>query len=243
MAKSAALDRVRIVLSHTSHPGNIGAAARAMKTMGLSRLYLVNPRDFPHPDADAFASSAGEVLRQAVLCDDLEQALAGTVLAVAATTRQRELSHEAVDCREACRRLLAQSKDGGEVALVFGTERTGLTIPEVNHCGLIAGIPANPEYSSLNLAQAVQVFAYELRMAALPEHDARQSTVNFATHEQVESFHRDLEQTLYATGYVEPEKPGRIMQRLRRMFARARLEKPELNILRGLLKAIRSKVE
>lgn len=243
MAKSDALDRVRIVLSHTSHPGNIGAAARAMKTMGLSRLYLVNPRYFPHADADAFASSAIDVLRDAVICESLEQALAGTVLAVAATTRRRELSLEAVDCREACHRLLAHSKENVEVALVFGTERTGLTIREVNQCGLIAGIPANPEYSSLNLAQAVQVFAYELRMAALPVHDARAPAVDFAAHEQVESFHRDLEQTLYAIGYVAPEKPGRIMQRLRRLFARARLEKQELNILRGFLKAIRSKLE
>lgn len=243
MPKFAALDKVRIVLSHTSHPGNIGAAARAMKTMGLSRLYLVKPREFPHPDATAFASSADDVLRQVVVCEDLEAALAGTVLAVAATTRQRAHSHEAVDCREACRRLLSHSNAGAEVALVFGAERTGLTIGEVNRCGLVAGIPANPEYTSLNLAQAVQVFGYELRMAAMPEIDAIEQVSSLATHDQVESFHRDLERTLYATGFVDPAKPGRLMQRMRRLFARSHLEKQEVNILRGLLRAIRSKVE
>lgn len=243
MANSAALDRVRIVLSHTSHPGNVGAAARAIKTMGLGRLYLVKPRNFPHADADAFAASADDVLHRAVVCDSLDEALAGTVLAVAASIRQRDLSHETVDCREACRRLMADAEGGGEVAVVFGTERTGLTIREVNRCGLIAAIPANPEYPSLNLAQAVQVFAYELRVATLSANGPAQQTVSVASHEKVESFHRDLEQTLYDTGFVDPAKPGRMMQRLRRLFARSRLEKQEVNILRGLLRAIRRKLE
>jgi tRNA/rRNA methyltransferase len=243
MTKSAALDRVRIVLSHTSHPGNIGAAARAMKTMGLERLYLVNPRLFPDADADAFASGARDVLERAVVCSGLDEALAGTVLAVASSTRRRDLAPETLDCRSACARLLADAQAGGEVALVFGTERTGLTMDEVDRCGLVAAIPANPAYPSLNLAQAVQVFGYELRMAAGAVEIPPGIAGSLATHESVERFHRDLERTLFEVGFVDPDKPGRIAQRLRRLFGRARLEKQEINILRGLLRAIREKVE
>ena len=150
------LSRIRVVLSRTSHPGNIGAAARAMKTMGLSRLYLVQPKQFPHPDAAALASGADELLEAAVQCDSLDQALAGTVMVVAATARNRDLSHRVMACREACSKLVEATAQG-QVAVVFGTERTGLTIAEVNKCGLIATIPTSGEYASLNLAQAVQV--------------------------------------------------------------------------------------
>lgn len=243
MTNFAALDRVRIVLSRTSHPGNIGAAARAMKTMGLRRLYLVRPRVFPHADAAAFASGARDLLDHAVVCDGLDEALAGTVLAVASTSRRRDLGHESVDCREACARLLAQAQSGTDVALVFGTERTGLTIDEASRCGLTATIGANPDYPSLNLAQAVQVFAYELRMAAGTHASAAPGAGRPATHDEVEHFHRDLEQTLYATGFVDPDRPGRMTRRLRRLFARSRLEHSEVNILRGLLRAIRTKLE
>src|SRR5690349_1809248 len=165
MTTPAALARVRVVLCETSHPGNIGAAARAMKAMGLSRLVLVSPRHFPHPDADAFATGAADVLASAVVCASLDEALAGTAFAVAATARHRDLAHEVVDCRTACGRMMAEAGQG-EVALVFGTERAGLSARQVSRCHLIAMIPANEAFSSLNLAQAVQVFAYELRMAA-----------------------------------------------------------------------------
>jgi tRNA/rRNA methyltransferase len=214
-----------------------------MKTMGLERLYLVEPRWFPHADADAFASGARDVLERAVLCGSLQEALAGTVLAVASTARQRDLGPEPLDCRAACVRLVADAQAGGDVALVFGTERTGLTIEEVDRCGLIAGIPANSAYPSLNLAQAVQVFAYELRMAAVVAQPAPAGVDDLATHDAVEFLLRDLEQTLYAVEFVDPAKPGRIAQRLRRLFARARLERQEVNILRGFLRAIRGKVE
>lgn len=243
MASPDALARVRIVLSHTSHPGNIGAAARAMKTMGLARLYLVRPRVFPHEDASAFAAGAGDVLETAVMCETLEQALAGTVLAVASTARRRELSHETVGCREACHRMLAGAQAGGEVALVFGPERTGLTTREVSRCGLLATIPTGAHYASLNLAQAVQVFAYELHMAAREDRYEGAGSAALAPHEQVEALHRELERTLHMTGFLNPARPGRMMQRLRRLFARARLERQEVNILRGLLRAIRQKVE
>lgn len=247
MMTPAALDNVRVVLCETSHPGNIGAAARAIKTMGLSRLVLVQPKLFPHPDARALATGADDLLDGAVVCDDLGQALAGTVLAIAATARHRDLAHEVLDCRAACSRL-AQEAMTGQVALVFGTERSGLTARQVSQCHLIGTIPTNDNYSSLNLAQAVQVFAYELRMATLgaPEfaqHAASREGAELATHEEMEGFYGQLEQTFYSTGFLDPAEPKRLMQRMRRLFARARTEKTEVNILRGFLSAIRSKLE
>lgn len=246
MMTSAALDRVRVVLCQTTHPGNIGATARAMKTMGLSRLVLVRPRIFPHPDAGAFAAGADDVLERAVVCDSLEQALIGTRLAVAATGRHRDLTHEAVDCREACSRLVPEAAQG-EVALVFGTERSGLTTREIGCCQLLASIPANPEYGSLNLAQAVQVFAYELRMAAIgPQSPARPAASGkadeVATNDELEGFYRQLEAAFYDTGFLDPKQPKRLMQRMRRLFARARTEQTEVNILRGFLSAVRDKI-
>lgn len=242
MNKPAALGRIRIVLSHTSHPGNIGATARAMKTMGLSRLVLVNPAHFPHVEAETLAAGATDLLDSALVCDSLDEALAGTVLAVAATARHRDLAHEVVDCREACRRIAGEAATG-EVALVFGTERSGLTASEVSRCQSIAMIPANWEYSSLNLAQAVQVFAYELRMSAIGEQFYSQHPTELATHEEAEGLYRQLEEAFYSTGFLDPAEPKRLMQRMRRLFARARIEKTEVNILRGFLSAIKSKVE
>lgn len=242
MNKPSVLDRIRIVLSHTTHPGNIGAAARAMKTMGLSRLVLINPERFPHPDAEAFATGANDLLESALICDTLDEALAGTVLAVASTARHRDLAHEVVDCREASRRLVAEAVTG-EVALVFGTERAGLTASEVSRCQSIAIIPTNWAYSSLNLAQAVQVFAYELRMTAVGAQSYAQHVAELATHDEVEGFYEQLEDAFYSTGFLDPKEPKRLMQRMRRMFARARIEKKEVNILRGFLSAIKSKVE
>ena len=247
MMTPAALGRVRVVLCETSHPGNIGAAARAMKTMGLSRLVLVSPKLFPHPEADALATGADDVLAGATVCENLDQALAGTVLAVAATARHRDLAHEVLDCREACGRI-ARESEGGEVALVFGTERSGLTARQVSRCHLIATIPTDDNYSSLNLAQAVQVFAYELRMSAVGvpafvQHTASREGAEMATHEEMEGFLGQLEETFYSSGFLDPAEPKRLMQRMRRLFARARTEKTEVNILRGFLSAIRSKLE
>jgi tRNA/rRNA methyltransferase len=241
MSNPPALGRVRIVLSHTSHPGNIGAAARAMKTMGLSQLVLVEPTHFPHPDAEAFAAGAIDVLAGVRRCTKLDDALSGTVFAVASTARRRGLSQPTVDCREACRRLLLASQ-AGEVAVVFGPERTGLATRDLNKCRLVAVIPSDPLYPSLNLAQAVQVFAYELRMASAALESPPQ-TDRPATHEQVEHFYAQLEQTLTEVGFLDPKQPRGMMQRLRRLFARAGLERAEANILIGLLAAIRSKVE
>jgi len=241
MMTPAALERVRVVLCETSHPGNVGATARAMKTMGLSRLVLVKPKHFPHAGAEAFASGALDVLREAVVCDSLNEGLAGTVLAVASTSRHRDLTLEVVDCREACKRMV-QDTSHGDVALVFGPERTGLTIRDVNKCQLIAVIPANPDYSSLNLAQAVQVFAYELRMTAGGAASRPPRNSEGATHDEVEGFYRHLEDVFHASGFLDPKEPKRLMQRIRRLFARSRLEKEEVNILRGFLRAVRERM-
>ncbi len=213
-----------------------------MKTMGLSRLVLVKPKHFPHADAEAFASGALDVLHEAVVCDSLDSALAGTVLVVASTSRHRDLTHEVVDCREACKRLM-QDATHSEVALVFGPERTGLSVRDVNRCQLIAAIPANPDYASLNLAQAVQVFAYELRMGAGRSATRTQGSSDAATHDEAEGFYRQLEDVFHLSGFLDPQNPKRLMQRMRRLFARSRLEKEEVNILRGFLRAVRERME
>ncbi|MGB7540510.1 MAG: RNA methyltransferase [Burkholderiales bacterium] len=230
-----ALSRIRIVLSHPSHPGNVGAVARAMKTMGLGRLYLVCPRSFPDPEAWALAAGAIDVLDSAHVCASLEEALAGTTLAVAMSARRRDLSHPPLDARAAAQELV-RSAQHEEAALVFGNETAGLVNEDVMKCNRLARIPAVPDYASLNLAQAVQVMAYEVRMAALgPAPESPRE--GYARHEEVENFYAHLERSLCASGFLDPKNPRRLMQRLRRLFARSRLEKEEVNILRGMLSA------
>lgn len=231
-----ALANIRIVLCQTSHPGNIGSTARAMKTMGLSRLYLVRPHRFPHAEATALASGATDVLDQAVVTDSLEQALTGTVLSIGMTARRRDLSHEMLALRKASARALETTLEG-EVAMVFGTEMSGLSNEELDLCQLAAHIPSNPDYSSLNLAQAVQVAAYELSMAAGAWSVPPIAPRELATHEELEHFYAHLEQSMIAARFLNPEMPKRLMTRLRRLFARAQLEKEEVNILRGVLTA------
>lgn len=230
------LRRVRVVLSHTSHPGNIGAAARAMKTMGFSRLVLVNPKILPDAQAEAMASGAGDVLASAQIVGSLVEALSGTVLALAMTARRRELAAEPLWARAGAGELAAVAAQG-EVALVFGNETAGLSNEELAQCARWALIPANPEYSSLNLAAAVQVMCYELRLALLgvPPAPTIPGAGAPATHEDVDGLIAHLEQAAIGSGFLDPEKPGRLMLRLRRLFGRAALEKEEVNILRGLL--------
>lgn len=234
------LDHIRIVLCRTSHPGNIGSTARAMKTMGLSRLYLVRPRKFPHEESYALASGATDVLENIQICDTLEDALTGCTLAIGLTARKRELSHRAISPREAAAEAL-QIAAQQEVALVFGGETNGLSNEELIRCQRLAHIPANPEYSSLNLAAAVQVLAYELRMALELTPRAAAKQVELATHDEAEGFYSHLEQTLIDIGFLDPAQPKRLMSRLRRLFTRAGLQKEEVNILRGILKSIAEK--
>jgi tRNA/rRNA methyltransferase len=207
-----------------------------MKTMGLTSLALVRPLRFPDAQAQAMASGATDVLDAARVCDTLDEALQGVVFATASTARSRDLSHAVLTPREAAARMIGESRHGA-VALVMGPEKYGLTGRDVNRCSVISRIPANPEYSSLNLAAAVQLFAYELRIAAESIDTLAQEDYPRAAHEDLELFYAHLEQTIIDIGFLDPAAPKRLMQRMRRLFARARLEREELNILRGILAA------
>jgi len=232
------LNRVRIVLVDTSHPGNIGAAARAMKNMCLSQLYLVQPRQFPHAEATARASGADDLLASAVVCDSLPQALAGCGLVVGASARLRHLKIPQLDPRECAGQVLREAQRM-EVAIVFGREHSGLTNEELALCHYLMHIPSNPDYSSLNIAAAVQVMAYELQMAnrmpgeAVSEEDAEPPV----DAEEMERFYRHLRETLVDIGFLNPDNPRVMMRRLRRLFNRARPNQVEMNILRGVLTA------
>jgi tRNA/rRNA methyltransferase len=230
------LSNIRIVLCRPSHPGNIGAAARAMKTMGLAQLYLVSPKKFPHPDALAMASGAADVLESATVCESLQEALSGCVLAIGASTRQRDLQATLLAPAEAAGQALIEAQHGN-VAMVFGNETFGLSKEELACCQGLMTIPANPEYSSLNLGAAVQVTAYELRRTALKE-DFAQPPLDAADLAEVERFYAHLEETLIRIGFLNPASPKRLMPKLRRLFSRTRLEKEEINILRGMLSAM-----
>jgi len=241
-----ALARVRIVLSRTSHPGNIGAAARAMKTMGLSRLTLVNPKAFPHPEAVARAVGADDILAAAKVCASLDEALAGSVFAIAVSARQRNLGPPPMPARAGAAEVLALAA-GGDVALVFGNETAGLSNDEVQRCQRTIFIPANPDYTSLNLGSAVQLLCYELRLAAFGGSPPVPSkAVPFvsprATNDDVERFYAHLQRVMIATEFLDPQQPKRLLPKLRRLFARAELERDEINILRGILDAVEKKI-
>jgi tRNA/rRNA methyltransferase len=232
---------LRIVLSHPSHPGNIGAAARAMKTMGFADLALVAPRHFPDPDATAMAAGAADVLAAARVFDSLEGALAGCMLAAGFSARGRELSHPPAALREAAPELVAAAQ-GGTVALVFGNETSGLSNDELLRCQRLVHIPANPAYASLNLAAAVMVACYELATSAgahaLPASGAGEA----ATSDDVEGLIAHLDSAARESGYVDPAKPGRFVERMRRLFARAGLEREEVRLVRGMLAAFEKRM-
>lgn len=233
------LARIRIILSHPSHPGNIGAAARAMKTMGLSRLTLVAPKRFPDEEATARASGAGDVLAQAQVCSTLDEALTGVVLVAGMTARRRDLAAPFHWAREGAVALMEEVRQGsGDVALLFGNETAGLTNDELARCHLGIMIPANPDYSSLNLGAAVQLMSYELRLAAALPAPPPQGAGLPATMDEIEGLHAHLERVAITTGFLDPSHPKRLMPRLRRLFARTRLEHEEVSILRGFLTTV-----
>lgn len=242
------LAKIRVVLSHTSHPGNIGATARAMKTMGLSQLTLINPKRFPDDEAVARAAGADDILQRACVCTSLDEALADTVFAMAVSARQRSLGPPPLPAREAAPLLLAQLAGSAgmavsEVALVFGNETAGLSNEEVQRCQRAVFIPANPDYSSLNLGAAVQLLCYELRLAAFSgSPPVLSKAISFAsppaTHADVERFYEHLERVMIETGFLDPQQPKRLLPKLRRLFGRAELERDEINILRGVLDAV-----
>jgi tRNA (cytidine32/uridine32-2'-O)-methyltransferase len=233
------LSNVRIVLVETTHPGNVGAVARAMKTMALERLYLVRPHGFPSAEATARASGADDVLAAAVLCDSLPQALAGCRLVVGTSARQRTVEWPRLDPRESARRLLAEARLG-PVALVFGRESSGLSNAELDRCHFLAHVPTNPAFGSLNVAAAAQLFAYELYVQGSPAAAAglaAETAREVADAEALEGFHRHLAQTLEQIGFADPSQSKKLLRRLRRLFNRARPDRDEVNILRGILSA------
>lgn len=229
---------VRIVLVGTTHPGNIGAVARAMKNMGLSDLALVRPRHFPHEDATARASGAENVLESARVVDDLVDALADCRFVAGASARARAIDWPTLPPRECARRLVDESASGAAAA-VFGPEKSGLTNEDLDRCHALLTIPADPGFSSLNLAMAVQILCYELRLARAGGGSAAPPReVPLASGEELERFYAHLEQVLTASGFLDPAKPRFLMRRLRRLFARTEPDQNELNILRGILASL-----
>jgi len=235
-------NRLRVVLVETSRPGNIGATARAMKTMGFADLVLVNPRfkdALRQEEAIAFASGAQDVMEAARVVDSIGEALEGCNFAAAVSARLREFSPPVVTPRSLAAQLNADS--GLKAALVFGNERFGLPNEIVENCNVLINIPANPAYSSLNLAQAVQVLTYECRMAAI-EGAPNQTDVGFqgqaAAIAQIDGMFAHLEQALIAIDFLDAENPKKLMPRLKRLFSRTHLEVEEVNILRGIAKQI-----
>ena len=232
------LARVRIVLINTTHPGNIGATARSMKVMGLSALHLVTPKIYPHADATARASGADDVLQRAQVHRSLEDALAGCGLVLGTSARLRSLPLPLLDARRAASQTLAESADH-EVAVLFGRERYGLTNEEMQRCHFLVNIPANPDYSSLNIAQAVQIIVYELRVAAMGYAGIAVEPPDWQPVDgaQMERLFEHLEATLLDIRFLNPRQPKKLMARLRRLFNRARPDQNEVNILRGIFKA------
>lgn len=229
---------VRIILVGTSHPGNIGAVARAMKNMGQNDLALVQPRYFPHADATARASGADDVLQQATVVDTLEEALADITYVAGASARSRSIGWPSMMPRECAERVNAEAQIG-RPAVVFGPEKAGLTNEHLDLCNTLLTIPTDPGYSSLNLAMAVQVMTYELRVSGLENPEPTPiSDSPPATGQEMERFYTHLESVMTASGYLKPETPRYLMRRLRRLFARAEPDHDEVSILRGILGSV-----
>lgn len=238
------LDNIRIVLVGTTHPGNIGAVARAMKTMGLQQLYLVAPQRFPDEEACARASGADDVLERAVVCDSLDEALQGCVWVAGSSARPRSIGWPLQTPRACAAQLVAEARHAA-VALVFGREHSGLSNDELDRCHVHVRIPTDAAFSSLNLAAAVQVLAYELRVA-LPDAGAAdpsrpQRAEDYAGADEMALFYRHLEQVLIELDFLDPGNPRQLMRRLRRLFGRIRPDRNEVNILRGILTAVQER--
>jgi len=243
------LDNIRIVLVRTYHPGNIGSSIRAMKTMGLSQLVLVEPRDFPSEEANKMASSAEDLLSDAVVVNSLLEAVHDCALVVACTARPRTFDLPALQPEQTASRL-CESAASGSVALVFGPERMGLHNDDIQLAHYRVSIPANPDYSSLNLASAVQILCYELRKQFernLPQQSQEAGRDEVTQHKflpsiaQRENFYEVLEEVLNDSGFVNQQHPGQLMLKIRRLVSRAEPDESEMNILRGALAAIQRK--
>ena len=237
-------DTIDIVLVHTTHSGNIGGVARAMKNMGLHRMTLVSPLEFPAPEATWRAASAADVLGNARIVDTLEEAIADCQFVVGTSARERRIPWPVQDARRCAERIASHSSNE-RVAVLFGREDRGLLNEELERCHLHCHIPSHEAYASLNLAMAVQIVAYELRMAHLGEvtnlaEDAQWDTP-FATAEDMDRFYEHLEFTLVDIEFLKPEAPRQLMRRLKRLYNRVRLDEMEMNILRGILSETQKK--
>tara|TARA_B110000305_G_scaffold91250_1_gene102881 strand:+ start:176 stop:934 length:759 start_codon:yes stop_codon:yes gene_type:complete len=232
-------NKVRIVMVNTTEPGNIGAAARAMKNMMLTQLYLVSPNNYPSAVATARASGADDVLSDAKVCNTLKEALIGTQLVIGASARQRNIKWRQLNVIETCSEIQSTvASSGQEVAVVFGTENSGLTNEELDLCSILMTIPGNPEYFSLNVASAIQVFAYQNYVSTV-ESNFDNSGGELANFDDLNSFYNHLEQALEHISYFDSKKPkSLLMRRLRRLFGRSYPEKEEVAILRGILNKI-----
>ena len=235
------LNNIKIILSHTSHPGNIGAAARAMATMGLTQLVLVNPKAFPHKEATARASGAYGLLDVKVVAS-LSEAIADCTWVVGSSSRARTLDWDVMDSRQCGERAIAAAQQGC-VGIVFGNERAGLTNEELQQCHAHVSIPTSELYHSLNLAAAVQVVVYDVYMAQLQNQHFEPKVAKVATSEELDSFYQHLWDTLIDIEFIKIKNPKLALPRLKRLFNRASLEKSEVNLLRGVLTAAQKHVE
>ncbi|WP_176467590.1 tRNA (cytosine(32)/uridine(32)-2'-O)-methyltransferase TrmJ [Vibrio metoecus] len=238
------LDRVKVVLVGTSHSGNIGSAARAMKVMGLSQMVLVDPQCQVDAQAIALAAGAIEIALNAQIVPTLEAAVADCGLVVGTSARSRTLDWPMLEPRQCGEKLIAEASQH-TVAMVFGRERTGLTNDELQLCHYHVCVPTNPEYSSLNLAMAVQLLSYEVRMAFLAmdqNQSQEQRDQEYPRHQELELFYEHLEKVITQTEFISAQQPGQVMNKLRRMFTRARPEAQEINILRGILTSVQKSI-
>ncbi len=243
--KSNPLKKFRIILCRTSHPGNIGSSARALKTMGFSRLYLVKPNNFPSPEANSLASGADDVLKKAIIVESLEDALIGVNYTVGFTARKRELTQPHENIRTTATKIFPMAEKN-EVALLFGNEKNGLSNDEIKHCQILSFIDASKDYSSLNLSQAVQIVCHEIRMITalcLNNDIIKITTPKYVSHNVLDGFFNHLESVLDQIGFLKKIQAERLMQRLRLMFNRINLDKDEVNILRGILSEIQKKIK
>ncbi|WP_185835703.1 tRNA (cytosine(32)/uridine(32)-2'-O)-methyltransferase TrmJ [Vibrio cholerae] len=238
------LERVKVVLVGTTHSGNIGSAARAMKVMGLSQMVLVDPQCQVDAQAIALAAGASEIALNAQIYPTLEAAVADCGLVVGTSARSRTLEWPMLEPCECGEKLISEANQHS-VAMVFGRERTGLTNEELQLCQYHVCVPANPEYSSLNLAMAVQLLSYEVRMAYLAMQQSSQSSTlqeEYPRHQELERFYAHLEQVIMQTEFISAQQPRQVMNKLRRMFTRARPEAQEINILRGILTSVQKSI-
>ena len=243
--KSNLLKQFRIVLCETSHPGNIGSVARAMKTMGFLDLYLVNPKDFPSRHAQALACGAEDILQKATLVTSLESALENINHVIGFTARKRELTQPHKNVRDLSKQLINEANNN-KIAIVFGNETNGLSNLELQHCQSLGFIDANSKYSSLNLAHAVQIVCHEIRMVSelpIKNRILKQNTKKYVSHDLQNGFYKHLEEILDEIGFLKKIQADRLMMRLRLLFNRTQMEKEEVNILRGILSEIQKKLK